>query len=136
MAKYNFLVQTGMKKIPGHSRGAAAARSRQTEEQRQIFDFISKAVVIARPFVTNAGVPPERVEACARLRRDLEDPDFLAEAKKLNLEIDPTSGEDCSRPCSTCSNFAGGFEAESHEAIEIKSAAEAAKGIKARRGGD
>jgi hypothetical protein len=38
----------------------------KTDEERQIFDFISKAVVIARPFIPNGGVPPERVEMLRR----------------------------------------------------------------------
>ncbi|HWG05860.1 MAG TPA: hypothetical protein VG271_12675, partial [Beijerinckiaceae bacterium] len=95
MAKYNFLVQTGMKKIPDYSDVPLLLDLATTDEQHQIFDFISKAVVIARPFVTNAGVPPERVEALRRaFDATLQDPDFIAESKKLNLEIGPIAGED------------------------------------------
>ena len=44
----------------------------------RIFDFISNAVAMARPIVTNAGVPPERVAALRRaFDATLADPAFL-----------------------------------------------------------
>jgi tripartite-type tricarboxylate transporter receptor subunit TctC len=55
---------------------------------------MSKAVAIARPVAAPPGVPPERV---AILRRAFEatmrDPVFLAEAARLNAEIDPLTGD-------------------------------------------
>jgi hypothetical protein len=43
---------------------------------------------------TNAGVPPERVAALrAAYAATMKDPEFLAEANKLNFEVRPVLGE-------------------------------------------
>ena len=88
-AKYNFLIQAGMRKMPRTmKRCRCCANSPKTDEQQAMFDFISQAVVIARPIVTNPGVPPERVAALRRaFDATLADPAFLEDAGKQNLEI-------------------------------------------------
>jgi tripartite-type tricarboxylate transporter receptor subunit TctC len=48
---------------------------------------------IARPFAAPPGVPTERIEALRRaFDAVMQDPEFLAEAKKLALEVRPASG--------------------------------------------
>jgi tripartite-type tricarboxylate transporter receptor subunit TctC len=48
---------------------------------------------IARPFAAPPGLPPERLQALrAAFDATMKDPDFLAEAKRLNLEVRPVSG--------------------------------------------
>src|SRR5579871_6565086 len=48
---------------------------------------------IARPFAAPPGLPPERLQALrAGFEATMKDPDFLAEAKKLDLEVRPVSG--------------------------------------------
>jgi tripartite-type tricarboxylate transporter receptor subunit TctC len=47
-----------------------------------------------RPFFVPPGVPPERVQALRRaFDATMKDPEFLADARKLKLEIDPLAGE-------------------------------------------
>jgi tripartite-type tricarboxylate transporter receptor subunit TctC len=92
----NVLIQMGVRKEPelpdvplltdlvaGDARKAAVAQ------------FMSRAVSTARPLAAPPGVPDERV---AMLRAAFDaaarDPDFLAEARKLNLEVDPMSGRE------------------------------------------
>ena len=55
---------------------------------------MSQAVSTARPLAAPPGVPDDRV-ALLRHAFDLtvRDPEFLAEARKLNVEVDPMSGE-------------------------------------------
>ena len=94
--KLNVLIQMGLRKerdlpdvpllfdlVAGDPRKAAVAR------------FMSLAVSVARPFAAPPGVPDERV---ALLRRafdaTMRDGEFLAEARKLNADIEPVSGED------------------------------------------
>ena len=49
---------------------------------------------MARPFVAPPGVPPERVAALRKaFDETMKDPEFLAEAKQLELEVRPVSGE-------------------------------------------
>jgi tripartite-type tricarboxylate transporter receptor subunit TctC len=57
--------------------------------------FMSRAVAIARPVAAPPGVPPDRVETLRRaFAATMRDPEFLTEAERLHLEIDPLSGEE------------------------------------------
>ena len=53
---------------------------------------------LARPFVLPPGTPKERVQVMRKAFMDtLSDPEFLAEAKKTNLDIAPLSGEEIAK---------------------------------------
>ena len=48
---------------------------------------------MARPFAAPPGLPPDRVKALRdAFDATMKDPDFLAEMKKLDLEVRPQSG--------------------------------------------
>ena len=65
------------------------------EEARQIFELMSVAADIGRPMVTSPGVPADRVKALREaFAAAMKDPEFQKEAAKLNVDIDPTVGED------------------------------------------
>ena len=67
----------------------------KTDEQRQILQMVSTTAGLGKPFLAPPGVDPERV---ALLRKafasTLADPQFLADAGKLNLKIEPMSAEE------------------------------------------
>lgn len=66
----------------------------KTEPDRRALELIVSGVALGRPFVAPPGVPPERVEALRRaFDKALKDPDLLAEAKKLSLDLKPLPGE-------------------------------------------
>jgi tripartite-type tricarboxylate transporter receptor subunit TctC len=66
----------------------------KTPEQRQILALISSPVSLGRPFFTTPDTPPERVAALRdAFAATMKDPDFLAEAQSLKLDIKPMSGE-------------------------------------------
>ena len=61
-----------------------------TAEGRQILGLLVARNVIGRPFVMPEGVPADRAEAVRRSFMDtMKDPEFIAEANKLKLEIEP-----------------------------------------------
>jgi tripartite-type tricarboxylate transporter receptor subunit TctC len=64
------------------------------DEQRDMLEILLAKQDIGRPFLSPPGVPPAIVatqrQALARMARD---PQFLAEAERLQLSIDPTPGE-------------------------------------------
>jgi tripartite-type tricarboxylate transporter receptor subunit TctC len=94
-AKYNFLIQAGMTKFRGYEEVPLLRDLAKSDEERKIFGFISRAVVIARPIVTNPGVPPERVAALRRaFDAAVADPEFKQEAERLKLDIDSKSGQE------------------------------------------
>jgi tripartite-type tricarboxylate transporter receptor subunit TctC len=62
-------------------------------EQKAALKLIVARQSIARPFAAPPGIPPDR----ARALRDafdatMKDPDFIAEAKSQNLDVDPVTG--------------------------------------------
>ncbi|HWG07028.1 MAG TPA: hypothetical protein VG271_18645 [Beijerinckiaceae bacterium] len=62
-------------------------------DKRAILDFISKALSVGRPIGTTPGVPAERLSALREAFDDmLKDPDFLAQAAKAHVQIDPMDG--------------------------------------------
>jgi len=98
LAKYNFIIQAGERRLPLFEEVPLLRALARTADEQSMFDFISSAVVIARPVVTNSGVPGERV---ATLRRafdaTLADPAFLEDAARQSLEIGARSGEELQR---------------------------------------
>ena len=63
-------------------------------EKEPIAKFMSYAVSIARPLATPPGVPADRVEILRRaFDATMKDPDFLADAARQRLDIDPLTGE-------------------------------------------
>jgi len=66
----------------------------RTPEDRQLIELVVSGTQFGRPMTTNAGVPAERVKALREAyARTMKDPEFLAEAKKLNFEVNPVLGE-------------------------------------------
>lgn len=62
-------------------------------EDKAALKLIVSRQAIARPFAAPPGVPPERLVALrAAFDATMKDPDFLAESKRLALEVRPVSG--------------------------------------------
>jgi len=65
------------------------------DEQRQVMSLLYSQEIFGRPYVVPPGVPPERL---AVLRQSfmaaLRDPATVDDAKRMRLQIDPSSGED------------------------------------------
>ncbi|MGH6767444.1 MAG: Bug family tripartite tricarboxylate transporter substrate binding protein [Xanthobacteraceae bacterium] len=130
VAKYNFLVQTGMTKVRDFQEVPLLRELAKTDEQQRIFDFISRSANIARPIVTTPGVPPERVEALRRaFQATLVDPAFLQDAEKLKLEIDWKSGQELERLVNDLLATPPAVLARVREAIQLRDV-ERAKGAR------
>jgi tripartite-type tricarboxylate transporter receptor subunit TctC len=64
----------------------------KTEEQRQILNLIMAREILGRPVFGPPGIPADRAQALRAAFDDtMRDPDFLAEAKKSELEVNPVS---------------------------------------------
>ena len=67
----------------------------KTDEQRRILDIVYSQQLSSRPFFVAAEVAPERVAALRKAFMDTwKDPELLAEAGKMGLQVGPVSGED------------------------------------------
>jgi len=66
----------------------------KTEEQKQTLAFVYAGQGIGRPFVAPPGLPPDRAKALRdAFQATLKDPDFIADAKKQKLDVEPVPGE-------------------------------------------
>lgn len=65
----------------------------KTPQDKEIVRLIVSRQTVARPFAAPPGIPQDRKIALRKAFDDtMKDPDFLAEAKTLSLEVDPVSG--------------------------------------------
>lgn len=65
----------------------------QNDEQRQILRLIFARQGLGRPFLGPPGIPPDRLDALRRaFEATMKDSEFLAEANKLKLEVNPLTG--------------------------------------------
>jgi len=71
----------------------------RTEEARQLIKVgIEEAGNITRPFILPPGTPKDRVQLLRKAFMDtLKDPEFLQDAQKAKLEVDPLTGEELER---------------------------------------
>jgi hypothetical protein len=67
----------------------------KTPEERQIMELNYAPLEFGRPYIVAPEVPADRVAALrAAFSAAVKDPELLAEAAKINLDIEPLSGED------------------------------------------
>ena len=65
----------------------------KTDEDRAVLELVYAQQQFGRPFVMPPGAPPERTAAIRQaFLQALKDKDLLAEAAKMNLDIDTLSG--------------------------------------------
>jgi len=64
-------------------------------DARQAMELFYSQNVLGRPYVVAAEVPKDRAQALRNaFMAALADPELLAEAQKMRIDIIPTSGED------------------------------------------
>ena len=92
----NIVLQAVPKAVPDLPKVPVAIELAKTDEARKLIDLgIHSTAAITRPYALPPGTPKERVQLLRRaFRETLKDKDFLAEAVKSKLEVDPVSGEE------------------------------------------
>ncbi|MBX9739021.1 MAG: hypothetical protein K2X62_03065, partial [Beijerinckiaceae bacterium] len=91
--KGKVLVQFGVERQPALPDVPTAVELASSEEDREMLRFYARKFSMAYPFVVAPDVPADRVAALrAAFDATMKDKDFLAEAKRLGLDIDPFSG--------------------------------------------
>ena len=91
--KINLLVQAAFRKEPEIGPDVPLVMDQTKDaEKLQILKLILAAQEMARPFAAPPGIPADRKAALiAAFDATMKDPEFLAEAKKLNLDVAPVS---------------------------------------------
>lgn len=92
--KINVLVQLSTAKHPDLPDVPLITDFAKTDEQRQILRLVFARQAMGRPFVAPPGVPADRVAALRQaFIASMRDKKLVDEAKHMNLEINPVSGE-------------------------------------------
>ena len=67
----------------------------KTDKQKQIVKLVLSRQIMGRPFAAPPGIPEDRKQALRKAFEDsFKDPEFLAEAKKRKMDVNPVSGAD------------------------------------------
>jgi tripartite-type tricarboxylate transporter receptor subunit TctC len=93
--KIRFLSVAAVRRLPELPDVPTIYELAPKEQDKQVLALIMASDDIARPFVAPPNVPPERLQALRdAFSATMHDPQFLAEAKKQELELDPMDWRD------------------------------------------
>jgi tripartite-type tricarboxylate transporter receptor subunit TctC len=91
--KIRLLMHMGLKDIPGHPEVPSVLTLTRTEEEKQIFSVLMYNSSLGRPFFLGPDIPQDRVQVMQEaFMATMEDKEFLEDAKRTKLDIDPHSG--------------------------------------------
>jgi tripartite-type tricarboxylate transporter receptor subunit TctC len=96
--KIRLLLQTALKKAPDLPDVPLVLDFAKTKEDRQVMEAFLAQKAVARPVLAPPGVPADRVEALrAAFKAMAADPEFIKDAEKSRLEVNPTSADEVER---------------------------------------
>jgi tripartite-type tricarboxylate transporter receptor subunit TctC len=91
--KAGFVLSFGLNRLPQLPDVPTAAELATNQADRELFRFIAMKFAMSRPLALPPDVPQDRVNALRGAFDDtMKDPLFLADAKKIGLDLDPVSG--------------------------------------------
>jgi tripartite-type tricarboxylate transporter receptor subunit TctC len=93
----------------------------QNDEQRRMFEFAGAPVALQQPFAGPPGMPPARLAAWRRAFDAMtHDPAFMAEAAKLDLDLDPMRGEEAAAVVSRIIQAPAGIVRQVQDAMTVR----------------
>jgi tripartite-type tricarboxylate transporter receptor subunit TctC len=100
------LVQFGLTRHPELPDVPTVVDLARTDDERAILRAVMNATEVGTAFFTTPGVPADRLAALRRaFDATMKDPDFLAEAQKMNLTVNPITGEELQKLVAEVSNL-------------------------------
>jgi tripartite-type tricarboxylate transporter receptor subunit TctC len=88
-------------------------------DDRQVLELIFNQSEFGRPYITPPGVPPERLKALREaFDATMKDPEFLADAARGKLPIDPMGGEEFARIVDKLYEVPEAYVARARKALE------------------
>ena len=92
--KINILVQIAVEKDPSLPNVPSLLDLAKDPKQQQVTELAAGPQEMARPFAAPPDLPPERLAALRRaFDQTMTDPEFLADAEKSGLDVNPLTGE-------------------------------------------
>jgi tripartite-type tricarboxylate transporter receptor subunit TctC len=96
--KVNVLVQIALEKSPELPDVPLIFDLVTKEEDRQMLELLVGPTAMARPFVGPPGMAPDKATLLRRaFDATMKDPEFLAEAVKMQTDVQPTTGEEAQK---------------------------------------
>jgi len=93
--KINLVSQASFKKVPEIGDVPLVMEQTQDKEKLQILKLFLAAQEMARPFAAPPGIPADRKAALvAAFDATMKDPEYLADAKKLEIDVNPVRGKE------------------------------------------
>ena len=100
--KLNVVLQMGLTRLPDLPNVPSAIDLVSNEEDRQVLELILIPQEMGRPYVAPPGVPADRLAALRRAFEETwKDPEYLAEAQRLQMEIEPMTGAEMQKMLET-----------------------------------
>ena len=96
--KVRVVIEIGGEKSGNFTNVPFAMDLAKSEDDRKVLNLILGPTIMGRPFMTPPDVPADRLAALkAAFTATMKDQAFLADARKLNIEVDPITGEHIER---------------------------------------
>jgi tripartite-type tricarboxylate transporter receptor subunit TctC len=93
--RLTMLLQMGLERSPEMPDVPAVIEKAKDQRQKDILKLVFSRQVMGRPFLGPPAIPEDRKLALRKaFDATMKDPEFLADAKKTGLEVDPVSGAD------------------------------------------
>jgi tripartite-type tricarboxylate transporter receptor subunit TctC len=90
----------------------------KTDEQREVLELYFNQLVLGRPLVGPPNIPPDRLGALrSAFMTTMKDKDFLAEANKVGLDINPATADEVEKLLQHFASFPPAIFAKAREAI-------------------
>ena len=113
--------QIGLKKDPELADVPLLTELAETDEQREIFKFVSATGNLERPFAGPPGMAPDRLNILRNaLMAMTKDAGFLAAIAEQNLELDPLPGEETAKIVSAIVNVSPDIIEKTKIAMTVK----------------
>jgi tripartite-type tricarboxylate transporter receptor subunit TctC len=91
--KLNILIQFGLTKDPTLGDAPLAIDLMKDANDKRIFELLAYPQEMGRPYAAPPGVPADRLAALrAAFDATMADPEFLAESKRINQDVQPMTG--------------------------------------------
>ncbi len=92
--RVNFVVTIGLARHPELPAVPTVMELAKSEAQKRVFTILLAQQELGRPLMMPPGVPQDRLAALRRaFDRTAQDKDFVADAKRIGLDVNPSTGE-------------------------------------------